>query len=447
LGIFLFNQEIELVYESFESNDTYDNILSSIDAKWVEEALFTTQKASIRRRRLPAEQAVWLIIMMGLMRNSSIKEVCGSLDIALQTNPEEMYSHVAPSVLTDCRKRLGESPMSYLFNTTCAAWHNSILSKKHSLGLHLLAVDGTTFRAQDTPNNRAEFGFISKKNPVYPQLRMVSLHSTQTRMLLGAAFDGCDVGEITLAKRLLTDIPENSLTLFDRCYFSADLMLNWQQVGLNKHWLTPVKKSMRYEVIERFANNDLLIEMPVSPQARKKNPSLPETWQARMICYQHPKGEIKGFITSLIDPALYPMETLLSVYWERWEIEQSFGELKNSQLNGEVTLRSRFPEGVRQELWGVLLGYNLIRLEMVQIAQEAEVEPTRISFTSAICIIDMQIRGYALSGNGTIPKKLRLMREDVKHFILPKKRKHRAFPRSVLYIPSKYPLRYKPQIA
>ncbi len=60
---------------------------------------------------------------------------------------------------------------------------------------------------------------------------------------------------------------------------------------------------------------------------------------------------------------------------------------------------------------------------MVQIAQEAKVEPSRISFTSGICIIDMQIRGYALSGDGTIPKKLRLMREDFKHFILPKKKK------------------------
>jgi len=94
-----------------------------------------------------------------------------------------------------------------------------------------------------------------------------------------------------------------------------------------------------------------------------------------------------------------------------------------------------------------LLGYNLVRLEMVHIAREAGVVPTRISFTSAICIIDMQIRGYALSGDGTIPKKLRLMREDVKHFILPKKRKHRTFSRSVLYIPSRYPLRYKSKIA
>jgi hypothetical protein len=443
----MFNQEMALVYESFENNDSYNNVLTAIDAEWIEEALFSTHKASIRRRRLPAEQAVWLIIMMGLMRNHSIKEVCGSLDIALQTNPDKIYSHVAPSVLTDCRKRLGESPMSYLFSTTCAAWDKTIMPKKHELGLNLLAVDGTIFRAQDTPKNRAEFGFISKKHPVYPQLRMVSLHSTQTRMLLGAAFDSCDVGEITLAKRLFGDIPKNSLTLFDRCYFSADLMLNWQQFGLNAHWLTPVKKHMRYDVIERFSDNDLLIEMPISPQAQAKNPTLPTTWRARMICYQEPKGEIKGFITSLIDPEIYSMEALLSVYWKRWEIEQSFGELKNSQLNGEITLRSRFPEGVRQELWGILLGYNLVRLEMVHIAQEADVEPSRVSFTAAICIIDMQIRGYALSGDGTIPKKLQLMREDVKHFILPKKRKHRTFSRSVLYIPSKYPLRYKPKIA
>lgn len=443
----MFTQELASVFESFESTDSYDNVLSPINTQWIEEALFATDKASIRRRRLPAEQAVWLVIMMGLMRSSSIKEVCSSLDLALQSNPDTMYSRVAPSVLTDCRKRLGESPMSYLFSTACAAWNKSALCKDKSVGLHVLAVDGTTFRSQDTPENREAFGFISQTHQVYPQLRMVALSSTHSRMLLGAAFDRCDVGEITLAKRLLTDIPDDSLTLFDRCYFSADLLLYWQQFGVNSHWLTPVKQGMRYEVIQRFSENDLLIEMPVSPQARANNPNLPDVWQARMICYQHPKGDIKGFITSLTDPETSPMETLLSIYWERWEIEQGFGELKSSQLNNEITLRSRFPQGVRQELWGVLLGYNLIRLEMAAIAKEADVSPTRISFTAAICIIDTQVRALALSSNGTIPKKLQLMRKDVKHFVLPDKRKHRTFSRSVLYIPSRYPLRYKPKKA
>jgi hypothetical protein len=443
----MLKNELALTFESFENEDHFNCAFQAIDSQWIEDALFATEKASIRQRRLPAQQAVWLIIMMGLMRNMSIKQVCTTLDLALQSKQENDFLPVAPSVLTDCRKRLGESPLAYLFKTSNTAWLDSALSQQHKIGLHVLSTDGTTFRSQDTPENRAAFGFISKQHMIYPQLRMVGLMSTHSRMMLSAAFDSCDVGETTLAKRLLSDVPNNSLTLFDRCYFSADLLLSWENNGMNTHWLMPVKRRQRYEVITRYSDNDLLIEMPISPQARAKNPLLPTTWQARMICYQKPKGEIKGFITSLIDPKQYTMSELLSIYWQRWEIEEGFGEIKNNQLQGEITLRSRFPEGVRQELWGVLLGYNLVRLEMVAIANEAEVLPTRISFTAAISIIDSQVRSYALSADGTLPKKLVQMRQYVKPFILPDKRKHRMFPRSVLYIPSRYPLRYKPKEA
>jgi hypothetical protein len=333
--------------------------------------------------------------------------------------------------------------MSYLFKSTISAWLKQALGGNNELGLTTLAVDGTVFRCQDSEENANEFGFISKTHKPYPQLRLVSLISTETRMVLGAAFDGCHVGEITLAQRIAQDASDNSLTLFDRCYFSADLLLNWQAAGTLRHWLTPVKSKMRYEVVEEFANNDLLIDMPVSPQARKKNPELPETWRARFIAYQAPKGEIKGFVTSLIDPKKYPLEKLLNIYWQRWEIEEGYGELKQTQLQSKVTLRSRFAEGVRQELWGVLIAYNLIRLEMVAIAKEAEVAPTRISFTAAISLIDTQLRWQALSPDGKLPAKLKQMRADIKHFILPDKRKHRTYPRSVLYIPSRYPLRFK----
>jgi len=68
------------------------------------------------------------------------------------------------------------------------------------------------------------------------------------------------------------------------------------------------------------------------PQARKQNPNLPEAWRARLITYQKPKGEIQGFITSLIEPEKYPLESILTIYWQRWEIEESYGELKQTQL-------------------------------------------------------------------------------------------------------------------
>jgi hypothetical protein len=333
--------------------------------------------------------------------------------------------------------------MSYLFKSTVSAWLEQALGENNALGLTTLAVDGTVFRCQDSEENANEFGFISNTHKPYPQLRLVSLISTETRMVLGAAFDGCHVGEVTLAQRLVQDTPDNSLTLFDRCYFSADLLVNWQSSGVQRHWLTPVKSKMRYEVVEEFANNDLLIDMPVSPQARKKNPELPDTWRARFIAYQEPKGEIKGFVTSLVDPVKYPLDKLLNIYWQRWEIEEGYGELKQTQLQSKVTLRSKFVEGVKQELWGVLIAYNLVRLEMTAIAKEAKVAPTRISFTAAISLIDTQLRWLALSPDGKLPAKLKQMRADIKHFILPDKRKHRTYPRSVLYIPSRYPLRYK----
>lgn len=166
---------------------------------------------------------------------------------------------------------------------------------------------------------------------------------------------------------------------------------------------------MRYEVVEAFSDNDLLIDMPVSPQARKKTPNLPETWRARFIAYQKPKGEIKGFVTSLVDPTRYPLDKLLNIYWQRWEIEEGYGELKQAQLQSKVTLRSQFTEGVRQELWGVLIAYNLVRLEMVAIAKEAEVAPTRISFSAAISLIDTQLMWLALSPDGKLPAKLKQM--------------------------------------
>lgn len=110
----MLSEELELVYESVEESGDYESVVKAIDPEWIEQSLLATSKASIRRRRLPAEQAVWLVIWMGLIRNQSIKEVCSSMDLALQTSKNNEWSRVAPSVITDCRRRLSDSPMNFL---------------------------------------------------------------------------------------------------------------------------------------------------------------------------------------------------------------------------------------------------------------------------------------------------------------------------------------------
>ena len=95
-------------------------------------------------------------------------------------------------------------------------------------------------------------------------------------MLLGAASDACKVVEISLARRLNKEVSDNLLTLLDPCYYSADLFKQCDQIGEQRHWLILINNKMRFEVIEEYADNDLFIEMPVSPQARKQNLELSE---------------------------------------------------------------------------------------------------------------------------------------------------------------------------
>jgi len=109
-------------------------------------------------------------------------------------------------------------------------------------------------------------------------------------------FGPANTGEVSYAKQLSPQA--KSLTLFDRCYLSAGLLINWQRRQQEAHWLVPLKGNTKYRILKTFAEGDYLVEMPVSPQARKQDCSLPEYWQGRVIECEGESGDYKGFITS-----------------------------------------------------------------------------------------------------------------------------------------------------
>jgi hypothetical protein len=70
--------------------------------EWIERAVQATGAASIRRRRLPAEQVVWLVIALAMYRRWSISEVLDSLDLAL---PNEAAPFVSKNAAAQARRR------------------------------------------------------------------------------------------------------------------------------------------------------------------------------------------------------------------------------------------------------------------------------------------------------------------------------------------------------
>ena len=311
----------------------------------------------------------------------------------------------------------------------------------------MFSVDGTQFRCYDNPELAEHFEYIKHskdKHTEYPIVRLCALSSLRSRMIADVAFGPSSTGEIGYAKRLIGSAPEHSLTIFDRCYLSAELMLNWQRQHANSHWMVPIKNNTKYDIIETYGDGDFLVEMAVSSHARKQDPSLPERWRARLVLYPEKKQDnhLEGLVCSLVDPQTYSAEHLRRVYFERWEIENGYGEIKHQMLADSILLRSQSKAGVNQEIWGILLAYNLIRVEISRIAKEAKVSPLRISFVMAMRDIQDELLWCAIAAPGTIPKKLRAMRERVKRYVLPEKRK-RPKSRTVRISKTRYTIQSK----
>lgn len=411
-----------------------------IDPGWILRALTVAGKASVRRRKLPAEQVVWLVIALAMYRHQSIPEVVAQLDLAL---PDEVNPDIAKSALTQARQRLGEEPLAQLFGLSAVAWDERHRHQSAWRGLARYAIDGSTLRASDTSENRHHFGAQAYASGVvasYPQLRLLTLTSLATHLVRGTVFGEYGKNEMRYARDLLQAVPDHSLTVFDKGFLSADLLLQLQQAGTERHWLIPAKANSKWERLDPHPT-DYRVRMKVSPQAREHNPALPAYWEARAIETVSRHGRRRILLTSLLNGKAWPAKEIAEQYQDRWRIETSYRELKQEMLGDELTLRSGTPETVRQEVWGALLAYNLIRLEMAEVAREADVEPTDLSFTTALHYLRYEWSWLAISSPGTLPARLLRLRERLGELLLPKQRRGRECPRVVKKLPSRYPIK------
>jgi hypothetical protein len=427
---------------AFPRPERFGAFAQHLPQEWVEQALEATGTATVRKRRLPAEQVVWLVLGMALYRDRSIVEVVDKLDLALPGSGERP---VAPSAVPQARARLGDEPMAWLFQHSGRTWAHASADQHRWRGLALYGLDGTSLRVPDSDENRAHFGSANGRTASgYPMTRLVALMAVRSHVLAGARFGPYTRGEHSYAKELWSEVPDQSLTLVDRGFLAANVLIPLSRAGRERHWLIRAKKNTSWRVVKRLGPNDLLVEMDVSSQARTSDPTLPKVWFARAIQYKRQGFKPQTLLTSLFDPEMYPAAELVVLYHKRWEIELGYDEIKTEILDREETIRSKSPTAVAQEIWGILLAYNLVRLEMERVADEIGVEPTRISFVTALHLVCDEWLWCAIASPGAIPKHLRNLRSKLARLVLPARRA-RIYPRAVKIKMSSYP-RKRPKL-
>ena len=107
------------------------------------------------------------------------------------------------------------------------------------------------------------------------------------------------------------------------------------------------------------------------------------------------KGEIFTVITSILDYQELPAPEIAAAYHQRWEIELTYDEIETHQRGPAAVLRSRSPDLVLQELYGLLITHYAIRKLMTEAADQAELDPDRMSFIRALRVVRRQVSGQA----------------------------------------------------
>lgn len=414
---------------------------NSVEQAWVEQALQATGTATVRRRKVVASDAVWMVLGMCLMTDRSIAQVLSQLQLVMRG-----VGRIARSTATHVRYRIGSEPLRLLFEKVCRYWtHPERRYDSSYQGLRVWGMDGTTLRVQDSEENFKHFGKpggrSGQSDAGYPQMRMVALMQLSSRMLSGARAGRYCVSEISLARELVDTITAQSLTLLDRHFDSYELFHTLHVPEQDKHVLIRIKKSRALYQVRELADGSALAEIRPNRQLKTKHPELPASLPVRVIEYQLKGHERVRLVTSLLDPARYPAQELAELYHTRWELEVGFDELKTHMLERKECLRSKKVEGVYQELWAQLLVYNLVRLEMARAAQEQGLPASRISFRTSLLLIRNVWVAAALpfAASSKLPQTLSEMRTHLALLILPPRKAKRRYPRHVKIKMSNYP--------
>lgn len=426
-------------FEYHQQSIPFENLNHLLDENIIQQAFETAGVATVRKRRLPLDAVMWSVIGMSFYRQQSVWDLAHHMELVLPGNKKL----IAPSALVQGRQRLGVQSMKNAFQMMAKHYYDKAEFETWC-GLNLLAVDGVVWRTQDTQENRDKYGSPSNQHgdTSFPQVRMVCHMELTSHQLINSAFSGYQTNEMKLAEELIISAPDHSLTMFDKGFYSLNLLHSWHQQGTERHWLIPVKKGLQYEVIDSYGRLDKRVKLRTTPQARKQNPNLPTYIEARLIS-KIIKGKTYQVLTSMTDPLRFPSAEIVDLYRYRWEIELGYREMKQTLLNKEYTLRSKKSEMVEQELWGLLLGYNLMRQAMTEAASRKGIWANRLSFSNSAAAILTYLARLPLISPGNLPKHYEQLIEILGYFELPVTREDRHYPRAIKPKPSKYPSKKK----
>jgi Insertion element 4 transposase N-terminal/Transposase DDE domain len=367
-------------------------------AEKIHEVLEQTNRASVRERDLPAHVVVYYVIALALYMRSSYREVLRCLLEGVQwlLDPSAKVKVAGKSGISQARSRLGAGPVKKLYETVVAP-----IAEKRTKGAwyrqwRLVSLDGSTLDVADTVENDQAFGRpgASRGCSAFPKIRFVGLLENGTHVLWGAHLDPYATDELTLAEKVIPLLSKGMLCMADRFFPSYKLWRMAAKTGADLLWRT--RHNARLDVEKRLPDGSYLSRIYASTSDRRNGR---KGIIVRVIDYRLKDVEDSEpryrLITTILNHEQAPAKQMAALYHERWEIETTLDELKTHLRGAQIVLRSKTPELVRQEFFGLLMAHFAIRGLMHEAALKADEDPDRLSFLHSVHVVQRRMARYA----------------------------------------------------
>ncbi|MFE3169957.1 IS4 family transposase [Streptomyces sp. NPDC059224] len=372
----------------------------SFPPELVDRVVVECGRSGQRNRLLPPRVVVYFVLAMCLFSGQGYEEVARLLTHGLTWAKRWSGSWQVPTTaaISRARVKLGPEPLKALFDQVARPLATEATRGAFYGRWRLMAIDGTVFDVPDSQENAAHFGRPKTHRTqrcAYPQVRVVALAECGTHSITTAALGPFTTSEPALARELFGHLGGDDLLLADRGFTGLELWRAAAAGGADLLWR--IRAHQVLPVREELPDGSYLSEIVAAKDHRKRaDPEVVRVIEYTLDDPGRPEQDTPyRLITTILAPEAAPATELAALYHQRWEFENTLDELKTHQRGPTQVLRSRSPEGVEQEVWAHLLVHHAIRTLMHDAAEQAGLDPDRLSFTRSIRLARRQVTAQA----------------------------------------------------
>jgi hypothetical protein len=331
----------------------------------VDEVICATGRAEQRQRLLSARVVLYYVLAMALFAESSYEEAMRHLleGLSWQTGWSAPWQVPTKAAIFKSRIRLGVEPLAELYRRVVRPLAVQNMTDAWYRDWRLVTLEEMCLSVPDTAANLAALDqqeSLGRDKTALPLFRIVGLTESATHVVVDVAMGPAAAPAKTLAPGVLRSLSQGMLCLADAQVVDLNMWEAGRAGGAELLW--PLSDADGLTLIRQLGDGSHLANLHLGTGAHQAAPTTVRVIGLRLSASS--QGECGGaspFVTTILDPDMAPAHELAALCLRRSALDATFRDLRTHQRSPRIVLRSKSPEGVQQEIYGLLLVHFAIR--------------------------------------------------------------------------------------